>query len=366
MTQFKPLFCLGALCALICPVNAQMTARQPLFTLPTNSKTPQNATADPIYSQPLGSALETVDYPVAPRFIELEIEKQRVRMFYMDAATGTVGGMAPYSPRPMASPAVLLLHGKNFGGFYFENVMRALVTAGYRVVVPDQIGFGKSSKPDSAYFFDLMAQNTAKLLDTLKIDRVSVVGHSMGGMLAARFALKYPGRVNKLVLENPIGLEDYAQTIPAQSLDAVFARELADSDAAQIRAFFKRYFVTWKPEYERFVELKARQALGAEWPRVAKASALTYQMIVQQPVVGEFSQIQVPTLLLIGQEDRTVVGKNYASAAATQNLGNYPALGKLAARAIPGAKLAEFAGVGHIPHLETPEKFNSALLEFLK
>jgi pimeloyl-ACP methyl ester carboxylesterase len=173
--------------------------------------------------------------------------------------------------------------------------MRALVTEGYRVVVPDQIGFGKSSKPEIGYSFDLLADNTALLLDELKIARVSVVGHSMGGMLAAKFALKYPNRINKLVLENPIGLEDYYKVIPAQTLETVYRNELADTDPAKIRAFYGRYFVTWKPEYEKLAEIKARQALGGEWPRVAKAAALTYQMIVEQPVVGQFPQIQVPT-----------------------------------------------------------------------
>ncbi|HEX9996139.1 MAG TPA: alpha/beta hydrolase [Abditibacterium sp.] len=315
---------------------------------------------------PLGAALENLDYPVAPRFIELEIEKQRVRMFYMDAASGTTGGMAPFSPRPMQQPAVVLFHGKNFGGNYWEKPMRALVAAGYRVIVPDQIGFGKSSRPDIAYSFDLLAENTAKLLDSLQIGRVSLVGHSMGGMLAAKFALKYPQRVNRLVLENPIGLEDYSAFIPAQNLETVYQTELADTDISKIRAFYGRYFVKWQPEYENLAEIKARQALGGEWPRVAKAAALTYQMIVSQPVVAQFPNLQVPTLLVIGQEDRTVVGKNFASAEATKNAGNYPELGKKAARAIPGAKLAEFSGVGHIPHLEAPEKFNSTLLEFLR
>jgi len=341
----KQLLCLGLICALTATASAQV-APAPL--------------------QPLGAALENLDYPVAPKFIELEIENQRVRMFYMDAASGTVGGLAPFSPRPMTLPAVLLLHGKNFSGNYWEGPMRALVTAGYRVIVPDQISFGKSSKPDINYSFDLLAQNTARLLDELKIARVSVVGHSMGGMLAAKFALHYPNRVNKLVLENPIGLEDYSQVIPAQNLGTVYRNELADTDPTKIRAFYGRYFVTWKPEYEKLAAVKARQALGGEWPRVAKAAALTYQMIVEQPVVGQFPQLQVPTLLLIGQEDRTVVGKNYAAPDAAKNLGNYPLLGKSAARAIRGAKLAEFEGVGHIPHLEAPEKFNSTLLEFLK
>lgn len=70
--------------------------------------------------------------------------------------------------------------------------------------------------------------------------------------------------------------------------------------------------------------------------------------------------------LVIGQADRTVVGRPYASPEVAKTLGNTPELGKKAARAIPGAKLAEFEDIGHIPHLEAPEKFNSTLLEFLR
>ncbi len=370
--DMKQFFAISLLCALaISPASAQFfpsrtgdQARVPLGG--TNFNPSKTAPLSNDAATPLGAALEGYPYPVAPRFIELEIQNQRVRMFYMDATSGIVGGLAPYSPRAISQPVVLLLHGKNFGGDYFEGPMRALVAAGYRVVVPDQIGFGKSSKPDIQYSFDLLAGNTAKLLDALKIDRVSVLGHSMGGMLATKFALKYPERVNKLVLENPIGLEDYSKLIPPQTLETLYQNELADTDPAKIRAFFGNYFVSWKPEYEKLAQVKPRQALGGEWPRVAKASARTYQMILEQPVVGDFPRLQVPTLLIIGQADRTVVGKNYLAPEAAKTLGNYPLLGKMAARAIPGAKLAEFEGVGHIPHLEAPEKFNSTLLEFLK
>ena len=212
----------------------------------------------------------------------------------------------------------------------------------------------------------MLAQNTAKLLDTLGVQRAAFVGHSMGGMLATRFALLYPERVTKLVLENPIGLEDYSKSIPAQSLDTLYKAELADTDPAKINAFYRNYFVTWKPEYQRLADVKARQALGGEWPRVAKASALTFQMIYEQPVVPQFPNVQVPTLLIIGQEDRTVVGKAYASPDVAKTLGNYPELGKSAAAAIPGAKLAALARIGHIPHLEAADRFNSLLLEFLR
>lgn len=364
---------LGVLGALAIPASAQFFpnsgngARVPLGGTQPQRNTEQVAVSpETDRTSPLGAALEGYPYPVAPKFIELEVQNQRVRMFYMDAAAGVTGGLAPYSPRPMTMPVVVLLHGKNFGGAYFEGPMRALVAAGYRVIVPDQIGFGKSSKPDINYSFDLLAQNTVQLLDTLGVRQTAVVGHSMGGMLATRFATLYPERVTKLILENPIGLEDYSQSIPAQSLDTVYKAELADTDPAKINNFYRNYFVTWKPEYQRLADVKARQALGGEWPRVAKASALTYQMIYEQPVVNLFPKVQVPTLLIIGQEDRTVVGKNYASPEIAKTLGNYPELGKRTAAAIPGAKLAPLAAIGHIPHIEAAEKFNSLLLEFLR
>jgi pimeloyl-ACP methyl ester carboxylesterase len=80
-------------------------------------------------------------------------------------------------------------HGKAFGCYYFRNVIEALTSAGYRVIAPDQIGWGKSPKPDIHYSFQLLAANTAALLDHLGVKRVAVLGHSTGGMTAVRFTL---------------------------------------------------------------------------------------------------------------------------------------------------------------------------------
>jgi pimeloyl-ACP methyl ester carboxylesterase len=313
----------------------------------------------PEYSQPLGSAMETYPYPFPVKFLPLEIEGQPVRMAYMDV-------QFQFFAPPPRSGVVLLLHGKNFYGSYWENTINVLAAQGYRVIVPDQIGFGKSSKPDIHYSFDLLAANTAALLDELKIGKVAVVGHSMGGMLAVRFARNYPQRTSQLVLENPIGLEDYRFKVPVRTTQDVYESELKNTSAASHRAFLKTYFVQWKPEYESFVEVRTRVALGGEYPRWAKAAALTYQMIYQQPVRHEFHLIEPPTLLIIGQEDRTTLGRGAVSPGVLRTLGNYPQLGKEAARDIPNAKLVELPGVGHIPHLEAPEKFHRALLDFLK
>src|SRR5437868_10313973 len=146
-----------------------------------------------VYAQtppPLGIALDSYPYPYPVHFLPLEIEGQTLRMAYMNIAPAT---------QP-ARGAVVLIHGKNFGGYYWGDTARALSAAGYRVIVPDQIGWGKSPKPDIRYSFHLLAANTAKLLDSLRLEKVAVIGHSTGGMLATRFALVYPERVTHLIL----------------------------------------------------------------------------------------------------------------------------------------------------------------------
>ncbi|MDQ2870001.1 MAG: alpha/beta hydrolase [Acidobacteriota bacterium] len=304
---------------------------------------------------PLGIALEEVSYPHPVRFLPLQIEGQDLRMAYMDVApTGRSNGRA-----------AVLLHGKNFSGDYWSGTIGVLAAAGYRVVVPDQIGFGKSSIAGIRYSFDLLAANTAKLLDALGISRASVVGHSMGGMLAVRFARNFPERTERLVLVNPIGLEDYRLQVPPLPFEAVYARELANTDREKIDAFFRRYFAVWRPEYERFTDRRTRVAGSGEYPRFARAAALTYEMIYEQPVRHEFGRIAVPTLLVIGQSDRTTVGRGLVPETALKGLGDYPALGKAAARDIPGSRLLELPGVGHLPHLEAADKFHSVLVEFL-
>src|SRR5436305_2352787 len=102
----------------------------------------------------------------------------------------------------------ILFHGMNFGGFYFAGLIDVLRKDGFRVVVPDQIGFGRSSKPIMPYNFHDMALNSRKLLQTLGVNMVTVIGHSMGGMLAARFSASFPDITERTVIYDPIGLTD--------------------------------------------------------------------------------------------------------------------------------------------------------------
>jgi len=306
---------------------------------------------------PLGIALEEYPYPWPVHFLPLVIEGQELRMAYMDVPPAGVSN----------GRAVVLMHGKNFGGYYWRDVAQALAAAGYRVIVPDQVGWGKSSKPDIRYSFQLLAANTAHLLDSLGIQKVTLVGHSTGGMLAVRFALMYPERVTQLVLEDPIGLEDYRVNIPPQTDETLYQAELANTDAAKISAFYAHYFANPQPEiYEPLAEVQIRVTLSGEYPRWAKASALAYQLIYQQPVRYEYRLLQPPTLLIVGEKDHTVPLASYASAEARAKMGDFVELGRAAVKEIPHGTLVVVPDCGHIPHIEKPRDFQQALMGFLR
>lgn len=144
-----------------------------------------------------GPQLEGFSYPHPLKHYRFESQGKALEMAFMDVEPqGKANGRT-----------ALLLHGKNFCGATWERTIEVLSQAGYRVIAPDQVGFCSSSKPEGYQFsFAQLAHNTQALLEQEDIEQVTVIGHSMGGMLAARLALNYPQRVEQLVLVNPIGL----------------------------------------------------------------------------------------------------------------------------------------------------------------
>ena len=318
------------------------------------------ATLPPAHAEALprhGARLEGFDYPHPVRTFAIASQAQSLEMAYLDVAPAAPNGRT-----------VVLLHGKNFCAATWEAAITTLTEAGYRVIAPDQIGFCKSAKPQRyQYSFDQLAANTHALLADLGIQRAVVVGHSMGGMLATRYALQYPQATQQLVLVNPIGLEDWkADGVPWRSIDAWYARELKTSfDTIRDYQRTVYYGGEWKPEYERWVRMLGGMYAGEGKAAVAWSQALTSDMVFNQPVVHEFPRIAVPTTLFIGQKDRTAIGKDLASPELAKRLGDYPALGKRAAAAIPGATLVEFDDLGHSPQVEAPARFNAALLDAL-
>jgi pimeloyl-ACP methyl ester carboxylesterase len=287
---------------------------------------------------------EDIPYPFPVNYLPLTLYGQDVRMAYMDVPPAGVPN----------GRTVVLLHGMNFGGFYFGGPINALRHAGFRVVVPDQIGFGRSSKPVIPYNFHDMALNTRTLLKSLGITEAAIVGHSMGGMLAARFSASYPDVTERTVLYDPIGLTDVRWKQPwhsaQEAYQALMARTRDQAWQASL-ANIQRYFPdAWKPEYEQYVRILYAPTLSGDWPRLAMVRSIYQQITYLDPVVDDWAHIKAKTLVIGGERD----------------VENFPSLAKHIANTVPHADLVLFPNVGHVPHLQIPEKFNAELLKFLK
>ena len=305
-----------------------------------------------------GPELQGFEYPWPVSHFTFSSQRQTLDMAYMDVKPKTPNGKV-----------VVLLHGKNFCAATWEDTISVLTDRGYRVIAPDQIGFCKSSKPERYQFtFQQLAGNTHALLDSLGVDRAIMIGHSTGGMLAIRYALMCPDNLDRLVLVDPVGLEDWkAKGEPWHSVDDRDRQELKTS-ADSIRDYERTtyYAGTWKPAFDRWVEMLAGLYRGPGRDAVAWDSALLYDMIYTQPVYYELEHIAVPTLLMIGDKDTTAIGNNFAPPDIRATLGNYPVLGKAAARRIPHAKLVEFPSLGHAPQIQAPDEFHKALFDYLR
>lgn len=309
------------------------------------------AAAAPVY----GPELQGFPYPHPLLHFSFISQGESMEMAYMDIA-----------PKGQANDrTIVLMHGKNFCGATWEATIGVLSDAGYRVVVPDQIGFCASSKPEHyQYSFQQLAANTAALLTTLGVTHATLIGHSTGGMLATRYALMYPSAVDQLVLVNPIGLEDWkALGVPSRTVDQWYERELKlNADGVRQYETATYYVGHWKPEYERWVDMLAGLNQGPGHKVVAWNSALIYDMIFTQPVVYEFSLLKMPTLLMIGNADTTAIGSDIASPEVKSRIGRYDVLGKEVVRLIPHGQLIEFPGLGHAPQIQEPKQFHQALL----
>ncbi len=304
----------------------------------------------PLDVKPGSITCDECPYPYPSKYLDIRVYTQDVRIAYMDVApTGIANGHT-----------VVLLHGNNFAGFYFTPVIDVLSKAGFRVIVPDQIGYGRSSKPIAPYNFNSQARNTFLILQKEQIERAMVVGHSMGGMLAARLATQYPKAVERLVLYNPIGLTDGRFDRPMTPIDELYQQTLK-SDYQSIRASLSRYVdhdpKAWNAEFETYTRIRYAWTLSADWPRLAMVQALIGQMLYADPVVDDWAHIQVPTLAFGGAED-VLPG----SAARFQERMQY------LARTIPNnnGRLLLLPGLGHVPHLEAPERVLPPLVKFLE
>jgi pimeloyl-ACP methyl ester carboxylesterase len=316
----------------------------------------------------LGIGLESYPYPYPVQFLDVThvaeaawIDRpapdweRHARLAYMDISPERV------NPRG----AALLVHGKNFFGAYWAGVIDVLRRNGYRVVVPDLIGWGKSTKPSTLTTASLVA-HLRSLLDQLKIDSVVLLGHSTGGLVGMHMARALPERVQALVLENPMGLEDYRHGLTRQVQHEDWAQDERSMSADQYRHFMAHYFVDKDPKFiEPFVAVREAIARGPEFERWAQSSAAGYDMLLNEPAVDFVASLNTRSLFVCGTSDRTYAGAKYTAPGDQTTKGNIAELAKGFTAKMAHARFVGVPDVGHVPHLEAPSPFTSAVLEFL-
>src|ERR1700734_2921105 len=304
--------------------------------------------------EPYGIGLEGFPYPYPVNLLPLVDDGEQLRMAYMDVAPAQANGRV-----------VVLLHGRNFPASYWAPEITVLTETGYRVLVPDQIGFGKSSKPSGELHFDTLARNTITLLDHLGIAKADIVAHSLGGMLGVRIARAYPDRVAHLVLAAPIGLEDYRLYVPPTPTEKILDNEdklTADGYRKQLET---NYSLKLPPDQVTpFIDARFNIKGSPEYPRWLRAFVNSAQMIYREPVVHEIPLITQPTLFVMGADDHNAPGRPNAPEALRPQMGQNAELAKELAAKMDNARTKVISHAGHLVFLEKPQAFNELMLGF--
>ncbi len=251
-------------------------------------------------------------------------------------------------------PPLVLLHGVGDSAFDWSWVIPTLGTK-HRVIAPDFPGSGDSAKPKREYSLEFLTQFLGDFLNTLQIQRAVLLGNSLGGLIALRFALSNPQQVAAMVLVSTMGFSQLANlvlsnlTLPifgefaiAWSKTPLGAKQRAWSRAALLFAHPSKVPAAWLAEQERLALLPGFLE--------ANLSILRYLLGQRQEVLESLPQLQMPTLVVWGVND--LVLPNYQA--------DQDAINRL-----QQAHLALIPDCGHLPQVERPELFTNAVNDFL-
>jgi len=217
----------------------------------------------------------------------------------------------------------------------------------YRVIVFDNRGAGRTDAPDSPYSIKMMADDTARLLDALGIEKAHILGLSMGSFIAQELALKYPQRVKSLILAAGASHEPFIAKHFGDTW--VRMRQEGVNQETLIRYLLPWCFTEKFFENSEQVQMVIDAMLANPYPQPAHAFARQIAADGEHDTRNRIGQITAPTLVLVGKEDLFVPVK----------------LAEEFAAGIPNAELVVLEGGGHLSCIEIPDKFNQAVLDFL-
>jgi 4,5:9,10-diseco-3-hydroxy-5,9,17-trioxoandrosta-1(10),2-diene-4-oate hydrolase len=246
-------------------------------------------------------------------------------------------------------PVVVFLHGSGNGACGYSNFKGnypAVSRAGYRVIVPDIIGFGYSDKPDNVeYPLSFFVECVKQTLDQIGVTKYTLLGNSLGGAIALGFALAHPMNVERLILMAPGGVSDMPEYLAMPGMAAMF--QLFNSGEpvteARMKEFFRKAFVV-NPEIVDDELVRERLALmKLQNPQVMKTMKIPN-------LTERLGEIRVPTLALWGLNENMM-----------------PEVGILRlAKGLPDCRMVLVPNSGHWVMMEHRELFNRTVLDFLK
>lgn len=238
---------------------------------------------------------------------------------------------------------VILIHALGLSGdAWWQQV--ADLARGYRVLTYDVRGHGRSDRPPGPYSLDLFAEDLRALIEALGVRRAHVVGLSLGGMIAQTYALRYAGRLHSLVLcDTSSGYSAEERQVFHQRADTA-EREGMES---LVTPTLERWFTDAYREANPGPVGRIASVLRANEPL---AYAATCRAIAELDLTGRLAEIRVPTMVVVGEEDK----------------GTPPAMARVIAQGIPGARLEIVRGAAHLVPVEKAEVFNALACDFLR
>ena len=300
--------------------------------------------------------LSNIKYPFGIQIFPFTSQNQDLELAYM------------HLKAKKGKATVVLFHSKDFVSSYWEQTARHLQEQDYGVLIIDQLGFGKSSKPTTyQYSFHALAKNTNKLITHLKLNNLILMGHGTGAMLATRFSLLYPNEVKKLVVINPFGYKDYLRYVRYQDISFLYQLETAKTIETTKNYQTKNFYNNkWQEKYQEQLEINIKHMQIKEQDLIALNRALFYDIVFTDPVYYELRYLKPPVSLIVGLKDKSSPGSSWKKENIETPFDDYEKISTNATNLIPNAKANYLADLGHVPFLENIEEFTKALDEALK
>lgn len=252
---------------------------------------------------------------------------------------------------------LVLVHGlASNAGFWRYNI--AELAKSHRVIAIDLPGYGRSSKGDYPYGISYYASQVHALILELELENVVLVGHSMGGQIAIRYALDYPDGLDALVLAAPAGIEPFDRGAGDWLRSVITIDGVMKTQEDAIRRNLAGNFYRYNSKWEWMVEERARMAKADEMKEFAYAVTKSVDGMLDEPTTRFLSDISSPTLIVHGRYDGLIPNPYL-------NPGRPGDVFRAGHEAIAGSKLVEIDKAGHMLQIEKPDEFNTAVLSFV-